>query len=123
MYTWSLSLSTLWVEVQTITRSRSLPLEREIHKYLLCAPPPPPRFGIKKFHHVEFYCGDATAATSHFANGLGMNLVAKSDLVRSCAVALCSVVGTFKVSRAPAGLFSATNTIALWIEIAKNNAS
>ncbi|CAM9725002.1 unnamed protein product, partial [Ectocarpus sp. 8 AP-2014] len=32
-----------------------------------------------KFHHVEFYCGDATAAASRFVWGLGMKLVAKSD--------------------------------------------
>eukprot|EP00904_Undaria_pinnatifida_P006365 jgi/Undpi1/2859/HiC_scaffold_14.g06236.m1 len=37
------------------------------------------RFRMKKFHHVEFYCGDATAAASRFIWGLGMSLVAKSD--------------------------------------------
>ncbi|CAM9788958.1 unnamed protein product, partial [Ectocarpus sp. 12 AP-2014] len=36
-------------------------------------------FRMKKFHHVEFYCGDATAAASRFVWGLGMKLVAKSD--------------------------------------------
>lgn len=36
---------------------------------------------MKKFHHVEFYCGDATATASRFMFGLGMNLVAKSDQV------------------------------------------
>lgn len=37
---------------------------------------------MKNFHHVEFYCGDATAAASRFVWGLGMKLVAKSDQVR-----------------------------------------
>ncbi|CAM9519505.1 unnamed protein product [Ascophyllum nodosum] len=37
------------------------------------------RFRMKKFHHVEFYCGDATTAASRFVRGLGMSLVAKSD--------------------------------------------
>eukprot|EP00903_Cladosiphon_okamuranus_P005811 g5755.t1 len=36
-------------------------------------------FRMKKFHHVEFYCGDATATASRFIWGLGMKLVAKSD--------------------------------------------
>ncbi|CAM9252656.1 unnamed protein product [Scytosiphon promiscuus] len=36
-------------------------------------------FRMKKFHHVEFYCGDATATAGRFIFGLGMNLVAKSD--------------------------------------------
>ncbi|KAL6041126.1 4-hydroxyphenylpyruvate dioxygenase [Balamuthia mandrillaris] len=34
----------------------------------------------KRFHHVEFYCGDATSVSRRFALGLGMTLVAKSDL-------------------------------------------
>lgn len=31
------------------------------------------------FHHVEFYCGDATNTYKRFMMGLGMELVAKSD--------------------------------------------
>jgi 4-hydroxyphenylpyruvate dioxygenase len=31
------------------------------------------------FHHVEFYCGDATNTYKRFLLGLGMELVAKSD--------------------------------------------
>lgn len=53
--------------------------------FLVKPPSPPrhvPRFRMKKFHHVEFYCGDATAAASRFVWGLGMKLVAKSDQVR-----------------------------------------
>lgn len=36
---------------------------------------------MKKFHHVEFYCGDATAMAKRFVYGLGMSIVAKSDQV------------------------------------------
>lgn len=32
------------------------------------------------FHHIEFYCGDATNTCRRFQLGLGMNIVAKSDL-------------------------------------------
>jgi len=38
------------------------------------------RFKVLNFHHVEFYCGDATNTYRRFQLGLGMNLVAKSDL-------------------------------------------
>ena len=34
---------------------------------------------IKKFHHVEFYCGDATNTYKRFLVGLGMELISKSD--------------------------------------------
>lgn len=37
------------------------------------------RFHVEKFHHVEFYCGDATNVSRRFAIGLGMQLIAKSD--------------------------------------------
>jgi 4-hydroxyphenylpyruvate dioxygenase len=33
-----------------------------------------------RFHHVEYYCGDATTTYKRFMLGLGMRLVAKSDL-------------------------------------------
>lgn len=38
------------------------------------------RFKVLSFHHVEIYCGDATNTYRRFQLGLGMNLVAKSDL-------------------------------------------
>ena len=38
------------------------------------------RFALHGFHHVEFWCGDATTTASRFAVGLGMQLIAKSDL-------------------------------------------
>lgn len=37
------------------------------------------RFAVKKFHHIEFWCGDATNTYRRFSWGLGMQLVAKSD--------------------------------------------
>ncbi|XP_074273066.1 4-hydroxyphenylpyruvate dioxygenase isoform X2 [Silene latifolia] len=38
------------------------------------------RFSVKRFHHIEFYCGDATNVSRRFSWGLGMPIVAKSDL-------------------------------------------
>lgn len=37
------------------------------------------KFATNKFHHVEFYCGDATSAYKRFMLGLGMEYTAKSD--------------------------------------------
>eukprot|EP00736_Rhodelphis_marinus_P006274 Rmarinus@m.4843 len=37
------------------------------------------KFGVKKFHHIEFWCNDATNVYQRFMWGLGMSLVAKSD--------------------------------------------
>ncbi|OVA07368.1 Glyoxalase/fosfomycin resistance/dioxygenase domain [Macleaya cordata] len=38
------------------------------------------RFRVKRFHHVEFWCTDATNSARRFSWGLGMPIVAKSDL-------------------------------------------
>lgn len=38
------------------------------------------KFDIKRFHHVEFYCSDATQASHRFTWGLGMPEVARSDM-------------------------------------------
>lgn len=38
------------------------------------------KFDIQKFHHMEFFCSDATTVSKRFIQGFGMNLVAKSDL-------------------------------------------
>ncbi|XP_010053920.2 4-hydroxyphenylpyruvate dioxygenase [Eucalyptus grandis] len=38
------------------------------------------RFPVRCFHHVEFWCTDATNASHRFSWGLGMPIVAKSDL-------------------------------------------
>eukprot|EP00897_Mesotaenium_endlicherianum_P002824 jgi/Mesen1/256/ME1144269C07541 len=37
------------------------------------------RFHVEKFHHVEFWCGDAKNTSLRFSWGLGMQQVAKSD--------------------------------------------
>eukprot|EP00879_Flechtneria_rotunda_P003380 GHRR01003608.1.p1 GENE.GHRR01003608.1~~GHRR01003608.1.p1 ORF type:complete len:199 (+),score=67.46 GHRR01003608.1:254-850(+) len=37
------------------------------------------KFGVEKFHHIEFWCADATNTFKRFQHGLGMTLVAKSD--------------------------------------------
>ncbi|KAJ4850589.1 hypothetical protein Tsubulata_017191 [Turnera subulata] len=38
------------------------------------------RFAVKRFHHVEFWCTDATNTARRFSWGLGLPIVAKSDL-------------------------------------------
>ncbi|KAL0545955.1 hypothetical protein IC582_015859 [Cucumis melo] len=38
------------------------------------------RFKVKRFHHIEFWCTDATNVARRFSWGLGMQIVAKSDL-------------------------------------------
>ncbi|KAJ7960644.1 4-hydroxyphenylpyruvate dioxygenase [Quillaja saponaria] len=38
------------------------------------------RFSVKRFHHIEFWCTDAINTARRFSWGLGMQLVAKSDL-------------------------------------------
>nr|XP_043632326.1 4-hydroxyphenylpyruvate dioxygenase [Erigeron canadensis] len=38
------------------------------------------KFTVKKFHHVEFWCSDATNTARRFSWGLGMPLLYKSDL-------------------------------------------
>eukprot|EP00250_Pteridium_aquilinum_P020873 c24974_g2_i1 orf=180-1487(+) len=37
------------------------------------------RFSVQRFHHIEFWCGDASNTWRRFSWGLGMSLVAKSD--------------------------------------------
>ncbi|CAI5708689.1 unnamed protein product [Hyaloperonospora brassicae] len=37
------------------------------------------RFDVHQFHHVEFYCADATNVSRRFAWGLGLTAVGKSD--------------------------------------------
>ncbi|KAM7251995.1 hypothetical protein ACFE04_023878 [Oxalis oulophora] len=44
------------------------------------ANPKSDRFKVNQFHHVEFWCGDATNTARRFSWGLGMPIVAKSDL-------------------------------------------
>ncbi|XVE78527.1 hypothetical protein DITRI_Ditri13aG0152200 [Diplodiscus trichospermus] len=44
------------------------------------ANPKSDRFNVKRFHHIEFWCTDATNTARRFSWGLGMQLLAKSDL-------------------------------------------
>lgn len=37
------------------------------------------RFEVKRFHHVEFWCGDAITTARRFGFGLGMTYIAHSD--------------------------------------------
>lgn len=37
------------------------------------------KISVQKFHHVEFYCGDATNTYKRFLFGLGMEFISKSD--------------------------------------------
>lgn len=37
-------------------------------------------FSVRQFHHVEFWCSDATTTSNRFSLALGMPIVAKSDL-------------------------------------------
>mmetsp|Transcript_32180 Transcript_32180/g.81790 ORF Transcript_32180/g.81790 Transcript_32180/m.81790 type:complete len:476 (-) Transcript_32180:554-1981(-) len=50
------------------------------HKNFVRNNPRSDRFPIHRFHHVEFWCSDATTTYKRFQTGLGMGLVAKSDL-------------------------------------------
>ncbi|XP_021898404.1 4-hydroxyphenylpyruvate dioxygenase [Carica papaya] len=38
------------------------------------------KFKVKRFDHIEFWCGDATNSARRFSWGLGMPIIAKSDL-------------------------------------------
>lgn len=38
------------------------------------------KFSVHRFHHLEFYCADATTTANRFAFGLGMPISAKTDL-------------------------------------------
>ncbi|XP_045787079.1 4-hydroxyphenylpyruvate dioxygenase [Trifolium pratense] len=49
-------------------------------KNFVRANPKSDRFKVKRFHHVEFWCTDATNTARRFSWGLGMPIVAKSDL-------------------------------------------
>lgn len=50
------------------------------YKNFVRANPMSDHFAVHRFHHVEFWCGDATNTSRRFSWGLGMPLVAKSDL-------------------------------------------
>ncbi|KAK9093587.1 hypothetical protein Syun_028498 [Stephania yunnanensis] len=50
------------------------------HSQFVRSNPRSDRFGVRGFHHVEFWCTDATNVSRRFSWGLGLPLVAKSDL-------------------------------------------
>jgi len=50
------------------------------------------RFDIIRYHHIEFWCLDATNVSRRFTWGLGMPEVAKSDLTSGNKHYACSVV-------------------------------
>ncbi|KAI3520579.1 hypothetical protein L1887_10029 [Cichorium endivia] len=49
-------------------------------KNFIRANPMSDKFSVKRFHHVEFWCSDATNTARRFSWGLGMPIVEKSDL-------------------------------------------
>ncbi|CAH0482329.1 unnamed protein product [Peronospora belbahrii] len=64
-------------------------------------------FHVKTFHHVEFYCGDATTTSRRFSWGLGMKLRAKSDQSTGNPVSASYVIQSGQVKlvfTAPYGL-------------------
>ncbi|CAI5537320.1 unnamed protein product, partial [Closterium sp. Naga37s-1] len=83
------------------------------------------RFEVLDFHHIEFWCGDATSTSGRFSWGLGMPLVAKSDLTTGnptyCSYALKSNDLVFVFS-APYGDHAAGTTPAAAAAAATNGA-
>lgn len=63
-----------------------MPTEDPVHFHLVGAKdfvrhnPMSDRFEVRRFHSIEFWCADATNTYKRFQHGLGMTLVAKSDL-------------------------------------------
>ncbi|KAL3647083.1 4-hydroxyphenylpyruvate dioxygenase [Castilleja foliolosa] len=62
------------------TSSSSAEFKLVGHKSFVRTNPQSDTFPIRRFHHIEFWCGDATNTARRFSWGLGMPLVAKSDL-------------------------------------------
>ncbi|GJP66376.1 hypothetical protein CLOP_g23309 [Closterium sp. NIES-67] len=56
----------------------SLHGSRRLWKFLR-SNPRTDKFKVDRFHHIEFWCGDATNTYGRFSWGLGLPLVAKSD--------------------------------------------
>jgi len=74
-YSYSLSATTTTTTTSTDARRELVGVSKFVRQN-----PQSDRFKVLNFHHVEFYCGDATNTYRRFQLGLGMNLVAKSDL-------------------------------------------
>ena len=54
-------------------------IRRDFGTLQMAANPMTDKISVKKFHHVEFYCGDATNTYKRFLFGLGMEFISKSD--------------------------------------------
>lgn len=50
------------------------------------------RFEVQRFHHVEFWCADATSTSKHFRFSLGMTHVAKQDLTTGSKTSISHVL-------------------------------
>ncbi|GAU12321.1 hypothetical protein TSUD_252720 [Trifolium subterraneum] len=67
------------IETETETQNQTGFKLRGFNNFVR-ANPKSDRFKVKRFHHVEFWCTDATNTARRFSWGLGMPIVAKSDL-------------------------------------------
>lgn len=54
-------------------------MRRDFGRLQMTANPMTDKISVRKFHHVEFYCGDATNTYKRFLFGLGMEFISKSD--------------------------------------------
>lgn len=68
------------------------------------------RFRFKKFHHLEFWCTDATNSAHRFSWGLGMPIVAKSDLSTGNSVHASYVIRTGELNFLFTAPYSTTTT-------------
>ncbi|XP_027368124.1 4-hydroxyphenylpyruvate dioxygenase [Abrus precatorius] len=71
--------NTMGNETQTQTQTQT-GFKLVGYKNFVRTNPKSDRFKVNRFHHVEFWCTDATNAARRFSWGLGMPIVAKSDL-------------------------------------------
>ena len=78
-YTHRRNASTTWSSLQGHTHPSTPPTHIHTHLYTHTHPYIYLHIQTKRFHHLEFYCGDATNASRRFGWGLGMAQVAKSD--------------------------------------------
>ncbi|KAF5819764.1 putative 4-hydroxyphenylpyruvate dioxygenase [Helianthus annuus] len=61
-------------------KEHELPHDNVGYKNLIQTNPMPGKLSVRRFHHVEFWCHDATNAAHRFSWALGMPIIAKSDL-------------------------------------------
>ena len=74
----------------TLTPPDRSPTPRALRgaKHFVRTNPKSDRFPIRAFHHLEFYCGDATAAAAYLGAAMGLPEIARSDLsTGNCASA------------------------------------